>query len=64
MKFVIASFLVLGMFSNMASTQSWGKIKVGEPFPSIELPSLRDGKPMSIAHFRGKKVILQIFASW
>jgi hypothetical protein len=37
---------------------------VGTAFPTISLPSLEDGRPMSIADFRGKKVILHIFASW
>jgi hypothetical protein len=38
--------------------------KVGQPFPNITLPSLKDGKPASIADFRGHKLILHIFASW
>jgi len=37
---------------------------VGDPFPTIALPSAADGKTMSIADFRGKKVIVNIFASW
>ena len=37
--------------------------QVGQPFPNILLPSL-DGRPMSIADFRGHKLILHIFASW
>ena len=37
---------------------------VGTPFPTISLPSLEDGRPMSIADFRGQKVILHVFASW
>ena len=37
---------------------------VGEAFPTDALPSAVDGKPMSIADFRGKKVIVNIFASW
>ncbi len=37
---------------------------VGEPFPDLELPSLTDGSPLSISAFRGKKVILHVFASW
>lgn len=38
--------------------------QVGEPFPAIALPTLEDGRPRSIADFRGQKVILHIFASW
>ncbi len=36
----------------------------GEPFPTIALPSAVDGRPTSLAEFRGKKVIVNIFASW
>ena len=36
----------------------------GEPYPTHLLPSLPDGRPLSIAHFRGKKVLLLQFASW
>lgn len=38
-------------------------LEVGQPFPDIVLPST-DGKPMSIASFRGQKVALHVFASW
>jgi hypothetical protein len=40
------------------------EFKVGHPFPAITLPSLEDGRPSSIAQFRGQKLILHIFASW
>lgn len=40
------------------------QFEVGRPFPDIVLPSLEDGRPTSIADFRGKKVVLHIFASW
>ena len=40
------------------------ELKVGHPFPGIVLPSLEDGRPSSIAQFRGQKLILHIFASW
>jgi hypothetical protein len=38
--------------------------EVGTSFPSLSLPSLEDGRPASIADFRGRKLILHIFASW
>lgn len=38
--------------------------EVGEPFPAVALPALEGGTPSSIADFRGKKVILHVFASW
>ena len=46
-----------------ASAQS-PQFEVGSPFPDIALPSLEDDRPSSIADYRGKKVILHIFASW
>ncbi len=36
----------------------------GQMFPTMVLPSLRGGRPGSVADFRGKKLILHIFASW
>ena len=41
-----------------------GGFESGEPFPTIAFPSLADGRPTSIAAFRGKKIILHVFASW
>jgi hypothetical protein len=37
---------------------------VGDAFPTIALPSAVDGRPTSLAEFRGKKVIVNVFASW
>lgn len=37
---------------------------VGTPFPTLELPRLQDGELTSIAAFRGKPIILHVFASW
>lgn len=36
----------------------------GQMFPALIFPRLRDGRPGSVADFRGKKLILHIFASW
>jgi len=36
----------------------------GEAFPTLALPSAADGRPVSVAGFRGKKLIVNIFASW
>jgi peroxiredoxin len=38
--------------------------EVGNVFPDIVLPALKNGRPLSLAKFRGRKVILHIFASW
>lgn len=39
-------------------------LNVGEPFPTMALPSADDGRAVSLADFRGKKTIVNIFASW
>ena len=36
----------------------------GQMFPDIHLPDLASGKLQSISSFRGKKLLLHIFASW
>jgi hypothetical protein len=38
--------------------------KVGEPHPEFTLPDIQTGKPVALADFRGKKVLLIQFASW
>jgi hypothetical protein len=40
------------------------RLEEGKSFPDIVLPSIEDGRPMSIRDFRGEKVILHVFASW
>jgi len=36
----------------------------GQMFPTMVFPSLQGGRPGSVADFRGKKLILHLFASW
>ena len=36
----------------------------GQPFPDLLLPGLEDGRPTSLADFRGQKIVLHVFASW
>lgn len=38
--------------------------RVGDRHPDFTLPDIADGKPKSLADFRGKKVLLIQFASW
>lgn len=39
------------------------EIEAEKPWPGFYLPDL-DGKPLSVQDYRGKKVVLHIFASW
>ena len=36
----------------------------GQMFPTTVFPSVDDGRPRTVADFRGNKLILHIFASW
>jgi hypothetical protein len=57
--------LVLGTTGAVPlGAQTGSALTVGETFPDLVLPSLRDGTPTSLAQFRGQKVILHVFASW
>ena len=38
--------------------------RVGQRHPDFTLPTISDGKPVSLAQYRGKKVLLIHFASW
>jgi hypothetical protein len=47
-----------------SAQRGMGLIRMNEPFPELTLPSLKDGSPASLADFRGRKVVLHVFASW
>ena len=38
--------------------------QVGQLHPDFILPSINDGRPVSLSQFRGKKVLLVHFSSW
>ena len=37
---------------------------VGDLFPDLAFPALEDGTPTRLSDFRGRKVMLHVFASW
>ena len=39
-------------------------LEVGDRFPELVLPSLDDGRQLSVASFRGRKLVLHVWASW
>lgn len=57
------TFLIFLIVSSLSPLLA-GKIEKGKPFPDLRLPSLQDGRPMSVTDFRGEKLILHIWASW
>ena len=54
---------VIGMTAP-AMALGTGRIQVGQPFPELVLPRIDDGEPLSLASYRGRKVVLHVFASW
>jgi hypothetical protein len=57
----VASFGAMAE-STLSSDLSFD-LSVGRLFPSLVLPNLK-GAPTSLADFRGRKVVLHIWASW
>lgn len=60
-RYAIGMVFLLAMTANAHASY---RIQVSEPFPGLRLPSLDNGKPLSIGNFRGEKVVLHVFASW
>jgi YVTN family beta-propeller protein len=42
----------------------WRHPLIGKPLPPFTLPDMADGRPRTAEEFRGKKYILNFFASW
>ncbi len=63
MQAIISGGMLLAL-SGLAAQAEPPKLEVGEPFPDLTLSSMEDGSSISIADFRGRKLILHVFASW
>jgi len=57
---LISTVLALG---TVAAAPREG-LSVGDAFPVRLLPGLEDGEPRSVADYRGRKLLLHVFASW
>ena len=62
----IWTLMTLGSLATFTPEVSAGRYnpKVGQRHPDFTLPTISDGKPVSLSQFRGKKVLLIQFASW
>jgi hypothetical protein len=58
---IVAS--VLASSSSLAQHERY-RPEVGKPHPEIVLPRIDNGESVSLAAYRGKKVLLIHFASW
>lgn len=65
-RFLRASAMVLsGAMVLCAMGESrLGRIEPGRSFPELSLPRLEDGTAGSLADYRGRRVLLLVFASW
>jgi hypothetical protein len=61
-RFMIVGLVAVGLTGTMRSDSA--EFHEGQMFPTLIFPSLDGSRPGSVADFRGKKLILHIFASW
>lgn len=61
LQFVAATVTLLG--ANMTFAAGYPP-RVGQPHPDFTLPNIEDRAPVSLAQYRGRKVLLIQFASW
>jgi hypothetical protein len=62
-RFDLANLAMLAMLAT-ATTAAASPFRVGDPVPRLQLPSIADGRPLSLADFRGEKLMLHVWASW
>ena len=56
--------LLAAFLTSQSMVSQAAQLKVGEPFPTILLPTLDGNRSQSIEDFRGQKLMMHIFASW
>ncbi len=61
---VTGNMIIRGAEGVTAPKADSAEFHEGEMFPTAVFPSLDGDRPGSVADFRGKKLILHIFASW
>ncbi len=61
---IAAAMTGLALSHSVFAQRGLGAIEIGKPFPKFVFRSMKDGARTSIRDFRGKKIVLQIFASW
>lgn len=60
-----AELFALGIaMLGMAPVAAVDPIRLNARHPDFTLPTIGDGKAVSLSDFRGKKVLLMQFASW
>jgi cytochrome c biogenesis protein CcmG/thiol:disulfide interchange protein DsbE len=60
----VAVLALIGLLGFGLIAKGQGSLPVGEPFPDAELPALEGSASGSIADYRGKWVLVNVWASW
>jgi len=61
---LVLALCLAGIVSPPAVSAGRYNPRVGQRHADFTLPTISDGKPVSLSQFRGKKVLLIQFASW
>lgn len=65
MRALLAIALALAATPVFGAGKPFPQLEVGKPFPVLQLPLAgQDGKSASIMDYRGRKLMLHLFASW
>ncbi len=64
MQHFLLAACVLMIYTPFAVAGPTGRIEIDKPFPDIKLPRLDGGELASLDEYRGRKVLLHVFASW
>lgn len=59
-----AAALVTGVLAGLGSPAQAAQVEVGRPLPVTRFPDARDGSLRDLAEFRGKPLLLHVYASW
>jgi hypothetical protein len=62
-KVFLPAFLCLASSFADAQAETYSP-RVGHPHPDFVLPSITDGRPVTLSQFRGRKILLVHLASW
>jgi hypothetical protein len=63
-KIVVLKCTLLVLLMVMIEAPGSDRLNVGSPFPELALPAIEGDRALSIGDFRGKKLILHVWASW
>jgi cytochrome c biogenesis protein CcmG/thiol:disulfide interchange protein DsbE len=55
---------ILSAFVLLAGVSAEAKLKKGDAFPLLSLPSLNGKEPIDLAKYKGKVIIVDFWASW